>query len=68
MLILIAELDPNEEIIVDKEIKKDKKQTSLSIYLVCLPINLGARMSLATSHMSSVVASPAPLVCEALQM
>ena len=56
-----------EDNIVTNLIKKDNfKQPCISIDQACQTIDLGARMPFATSH-SSVVASPAPQVCEVLQ-
>ena len=68
MLILIALHDPVVDIIDDKTINMDTKQICLSVGQACPPINSGAKMSSKTSLTSSVVASLAPPVCEALHL
>ena len=68
LLILIALHDPVVDIIDTKPINMDNKQICLSVGQACPPINSGARMSLKASHKSSVVASPAPPVCEVLHL
>ena len=67
LLILIALHDPEVDNFDDKPINMDIKQICLSIGQACQTINSGAEMSLKASLNPSVVASPAPLVCEGLK-
>ena len=57
-----------EDTIVNKLINLEEKQICLSVGQTCPPINSGAKMSSKTSLTSSVVASLAPPVCEALHL
>ena len=71
LIFIVADPELNmilEDTIVKKLINMDAKQICLSVGQACPPINSGAKMSSKTSHTSSVVASLAPLVCEALHL